>query len=121
MAEIQPALTPEQWDKREKEHKIDGPWWEWRVVSAKNGGLYIGGSSAYESRGDYDASVPEEDRHAVAALALYGQPFGFTHADVKFLSEEAWGFLDEGAINHRRRVMLDIANRIYALLPPEAP
>ena len=43
----------------------------------------------------------------------------FSREDVDFLSAEAWLFLDEGVINARRRQMLDIANRIAALLPPE--
>lgn len=53
------------------------------------------------------------DRHALAALCLYEQPFGFTREDVdalRRLAERYHGF--EGASN--------LADRIEALLPPRA-
>ena len=55
---------------------------EWREVLGPNAvfgaDLADRGSAAL---GDYCRRFGE-DRHAVAALALYGQPFGFTRDDV---------------------------------------
>lgn len=58
----------------------------------------------------------EEDRiHAVAALALYGQPFGFTRRDadavrIASISAETPAHYEE---------LHSLADRIEALLPPE--
>jgi len=59
------------------------------------------------------------DRHALAALALHGQPFGFTHADVGALRrcyEADWQGVPSP---NDGDVLLSIAARIAALLPPE--
>jgi hypothetical protein len=54
--------------------------------------------------------------HAVAAVALYGKPFGFTREDVAFLkrrfdfSDDAWRTEDEARA-------VSLAARIEALLP----
>lgn len=58
--------------------------------------------------------------HAVAALALYGQPFGFTREDVKLLRDEAEGEWNGEQMDVGRR-LLRLADRIEALLPPEKP
>ena len=61
------------------------------------------------------ASENIEDPHGVAALCLYGQPFGFTMEDVEALRYEA-----EYATNGSQAVRLfGLADRIEALLPPE--
>jgi hypothetical protein len=70
--------------------------------------------------------------HAIAALALYGQPFGFTHDDLQFLRDMAayWqktgGFGPAiGGVQYRRQDAVEastsLAHRIAALLPPETP
>lgn len=59
------------------------------------------------------ASMPE-DRHALAALCLYEQPFGFTQEDVKGLRWAATGSLLFGG------ALAELAERIEALLPPVA-
>jgi hypothetical protein len=59
----------------------------------------------------------EEYRHAHAAIALAGQPFGFTWEDVEFLRCEAMNNLDNGW-RHDAAFCDSIADRIEALLPP---
>jgi hypothetical protein len=63
-------------------------------------------------------------QHATAALALYDQPFGFKRDDAKYirwyadriaLPQEFGGFGDDVT------ELLDLADRIEALLPPEGP
>lgn len=51
-------------------------------------------------------------RHAIAALALYGQPFGFTRDDVDNLR----GIVLGGEVG---RWLESLADRIEALLPPK--
>ena len=58
-----------------------------------------------ESDGPDDEPIDfTADRHGLAALCLYGQPFGFTWDDVAMLED-----LDRP----------DLASRIAALLPPK--
>jgi len=56
------------------------------------------------------------ERHALAARALYGQPFGFTREDVWVLRGAA---LKERPYMTRYAELNDLADRIEALLPPE--
>lgn len=74
-------------------------------------GLTISGGYAGDS-----VDVPDgRCRHALAAIALYGQKFGFTREDVTYLR---WAFDDAG--RHDLSEGLDsIRRRIEALLPPE--
>lgn len=61
--------------------------------------------------------------HAVAALALHGQPFGFSHADVEHLRSAATCDACEGTFclsPDLRDALEDLAVRIAALLPPRA-
>lgn len=62
----------------------------------------------------------EQKRHAVAALALHQQPFGFTAADLDLLGEvmkfyQHRGFPGDTALAERIERVCD---RISALLPP---
>jgi hypothetical protein len=70
------------------------------------------------------ASVLPKHHHAIAALALYGQPFGFTREDVEALLSVAdaidMGFLPDSLLN-REKQFRAIAARIAALLPPTSP
>lgn len=52
--------------------------------------------------------------HGLAALALYGQPFGFTREDLRLLKhcEASVGWKHEEEVRN-------LADRIEALLPPE--
>lgn len=58
-------------------------------------------------------------RHALAALALHGQPFGFTREDVAAL----WFVIQEreGLVGAPQHTLRSLAERIEALLPPETP
>ena len=58
--------------------------------------------------------LPEGDPHALAALALHGQPFGFTWDDVELLRM----FGNGDPMPHIRQQCNDLADRIAALLPP---
>lgn len=74
-----------------------------------------------------------ENRHALAALALHGQPFGFTREDVKMLRIAADAY-EEDSFYFRELIEDDeelpdedpwparyraFADRIESLLPPE--
>lgn len=105
---ITPALTPD----------------EWRNLSASR----TDGVNAHDlSIKDYrsglvwlnvgEQSVRVDDRpsmHAIAALALHEQPFGFSRADVEALRHIA---SDEPKL---APALVNLADRIAALLPPEA-
>lgn len=58
--------------------------------------------------------------HQVAAVALHGQPFGFTREDVNRLRQMGWA-LGEGDYQGIPIAWFGkLADRIAALLPPEA-
>ena len=62
----------------------------------------------------------EQKLHAVAAMALFGQPFGFTHRDVDLLENQAAFHEHRGATTDQVLVqqLRSLAARITALLPP---
>lgn len=94
---IKSALTAEEWEQRETAY-----------AALDAGGALIIGSS------DKPEIIPlDEDRHGIAALALYGQQFGFTREDVEFLRECCYELTDE--IEKAN----SLADRIESLLPPE--
>ncbi len=112
----EPALTPEQWAARE----CPAP-----------GGLVLCGDSpdavTIESVGmAATVSVRREGLHALTALALHGQSFGFTHRDVTALRIAARDAFraagDVGPMHAGFELGTDltsIADRIAALLPPK--
>ena len=57
--------------------------------------------------------IPAGQRHGVAALALYGQPFGFTQEDVRLLANLCRRELDGPESDG----LDSLVNRIAALLP----
>lgn len=103
--EIRPALSPEEWTRA---LELEG----WIPLPANE-------SSELYSR-----------PHRMAALALYGQPFGFTHDDVTAIRElledyvgddegprgESWQSDELLALMAKVRT---VADRLAALLPPE--
>jgi hypothetical protein len=108
---IKPALTAEEWRKRLPilhEDIMAGPAYHVQL----------------ESRyGEFYPVVQLRDYHRVAALALYGQPFGFTHEDVlrirgaiDFAREMSGGLANEDALAR----LNNLADRISALLPEKA-
>ena len=100
-----PALTPEEW--RQQVRQLGLPE-ECRALSA----------ALMVVLSDPDAVLdrtPGEMRHAVAALVLEGQGFGFTWEDVDALRDatapESDWLMDPAKLN-------SLADRIAALLPP---
>lgn len=104
-----PALTAEEWEKGVINRPCDAHY---------NHGLNmdrgIDGEGApvvhIDANTIEDTSRHHGDTlHAIAAFCLYGQPFGFTHEDVKKL---LWIPPDQDTLE-------SVAARIAALLPPE--
>jgi hypothetical protein len=108
--EIKPALTAEEWAD-EPSQVLDG----WIDLELGTVDVCLGGPA---STGD-----AARDRHALAALLLHRQDFGFTWADVKALEAVYRRVIadprplgdDAAAVEQ----MHDLAARIAALLPPE--
>lgn len=111
--EVRPALSPQEWSRNE-------------VFSYGRRGPRI---AADEDSIEFDDGIDpqhgasfRERRHAVGALALHGQPFGFTWADVDAIrrevslirSETSPRMQDDPATARQST----IADRIAALLPP---
>lgn len=100
MSEIKPALTNHEWT-----WGIDRP--KFRAQ--------VGGKDFADMHCDPHGFIVGEDRHALAALALRDQPFGFDWDDVDALrsiaeSPDLRGW-ETGAAD-------SLADRIAALLPP---
>lgn len=97
--QIKPALTKEEWARITPDTGI--------IQRQINGVTY-----------GYYAGTTPEGRHAMAALALYGQPFGFTRKDVQNLRAGGeWVRMDGLTADEFRK---SLADRIEALLPLEA-
>jgi hypothetical protein len=102
------ALTAEEWEHVFPDGSKRGPWVDrgtkWGALISRDGSLCAGGT------------IPNTDeRHALAALALYAQSFGFRREDVGLLRDAATGkaYLADNI------ELSDLADRIEALLPPE--
>ena len=105
---IEPALSPEAW-------------------AAHDPGAFAQSLSLalplFDSEGDLTS-------HALAARALYGQPFGFTREMAEAINALAWTYAGdplEGMTPEQRKAEMErirelakaAADRILALLPPE--
>lgn len=109
MKKIEAALTPEEWEDcafKDKyadelnEPRCSATWWPRPgVPAAMTPELDVQGYG-FQSGG--------KNLHALAALCLHGQPFGFTWEDVRVLREQ-----------FHVNLLQDLADRIAALLPPE--
>lgn len=100
---MQPAATREEWVRG-----VTGPAGTVTIageVNIANGSLFVGPD---------DMVFDGKERHALAAFALYGQPFGFTREDVEALRAEAYARHDDDG-----KRLASLADRIAALLPPE--
>jgi hypothetical protein len=88
MAETQNAMTPEEWERV-------GQWRpDWRALLI-------------------DRFAPDgREAHRAAALALFGQPFGFTRADVEALRDVSYCRYDDDGVR-----LAALADKIAALLP----
>lgn len=127
--EIKPALTPEEWSERANGVALlpyaDG---QDRAAVDVCGGIftvcfYGPGPRDYseEEHGvpclKYEAWLNDPGQlHALAAHALHGQEFGFTHDDVTALRWAANGGNAQFAREYAH--LRNIAARIAALLPP---
>jgi hypothetical protein len=100
--EITPALTAEEWERALRD---DG---DGAVVNTHTG----------EILGCWAEYMAGDTNHALAALALHGQPFGFTYADVGNIRMAA-EIIAETSSRRAGGLLLDIAARVAALLPPE--
>jgi len=96
---MKPALTPEEW-------RLTLLWAKGKLPGGKVRGMCV-------------LDLPPEHQHGAAALALHGQPFGFAQMDVSGLREVAKFLRLAGHLG--TAMVEDLAARIEALLPPEAP
>jgi hypothetical protein len=104
-SEIEPAFSPDQWKQITS-----------RPLTNR--------SLVRERFGDDMPNFPKE-WHEFAALALHGQPFGFTHEDLKLLDYAALVMVHsddytEGDTDSASELRA-LSARIAALLPPAEP
>lgn len=128
---IEPALTAEEWAnshvERHRSEGLDDYYRPLPVARIDKDGLHL------HYRGSAGVTLSEpESRHAAAALALHGQPFGFTREDLELvlLARDAGRVtVDDGypvyvgrplTFGEQNRLR-DVAAKIEALLPPEKP
>jgi hypothetical protein len=106
---IQPALTSSQWERRQFSFEY------WGHCSLDSSGELVLRDQNHPS------ILKGQERHKLAALALLGQPFGFSREDVEALRDLAGGTREEcDPIGDPGGAMLwSLADRIAALLPPE--
>lgn len=112
-----PALTAEEWRDEicDRPSGVVDSWSRVGVSHSVPGGLYV-----EELQPDYCAAVHVDPRarHALAALALYGQPFGFTHGDLDVIQSGVLA-LREANCPLCAEELEKVADRLRALLPPE--
>ena len=102
---MKPALTAEEWEDITALAAIPDYWDE----------------SQRADQVEYSINtVDHPNFHRAAALALYGQPFGFTREDVAWLQDIGQHFDKMGLIHLDSRDAYSLADRIEALLPPDA-
>lgn len=104
--EVRPALTVAEW--ADGAHEI-------------HAGIVVmddGGATTIELPDNRALSIVGSHRHAVAALCLHKQPFGFTVEDVALLSEAAGRIEGEDhAQGPLAEALMVLGERIAALLP----
>lgn len=111
MSTVKPALTPEEW--RAPHQIFNG------FIDLDDGVIDV------RLDGFYETAEPEKARHALAALALYGQPYGFTRDDAVacFHAAALIAYPEERELTpglaRLSDRLVDLARRIEALLPPE--
>lgn len=106
---IQPALTPEEWADRTAPLGDLG-----MTATFGRAAVVVGVGSSIVT------TVANEGRHALAALCLHGQPYGFTWDDVRAIRKYCGsGISREPEPVPGAEAVWEIADRIAALLPPE--
>ena len=110
--DINPAMTPEQWAAITRG--------EWAILPEVVLTTASEGQIAIAHPIDDDIVQVGECRLALAALCLYGQPFGFTWGDVDALVSLADDAADKPwhDAHYHASALASIAQRITALLPP---
>lgn len=114
---IAPALTPEEWESTGFQQGDNAD----VELDVRNGMLFVEARRvAADGTDEYCPAVFRARRHALAALALHGQPFGFTREDIELLRAavilERWEAVPDADEMEKLRAL---AARIAALLPPE--
>jgi hypothetical protein len=108
---IPPALTPLDWANASEGHEVGGRQFTARI-SRQDMQLFTA----------EDPELDEGDRHALAALCLHEQTFGFSHEDVVALLDAATSIEEEWPEEHQKWQdvprLRSIASRLAALLPP---
>ena len=121
-----PAMGIEKWaEAKEKLVELPGPIDQTRVVVDNCGDIFTlcfhDPDDEYRLKYEAWLNSPEQ-RHSLAALCLFEQPFGFTHADVAIVRKLFSAIREKGiAWIEDANAFRDLANRIAALLPPETP
>lgn len=113
-----PALTPEEWErwlasKHLRRDRVMTPQEIERHGQRQTGVQYGWPWSGFTITAEVTtAGLNASFDHALAALALHQQSFGFTKEDVEWIRRQSWGDdrMDE--------LQASLANRIEALLPP---
>lgn len=112
---VRPALTPEEWAACEHQRSEGQP-----ATFRATGGAGVTFLDV-EIDGSLELQVWGEDRHAVAALALFHEPYGFTWADVDAM-EAVYGHIISdmrpGFPAEQVERCYYLMARIVALLPP---
>ena len=103
--DLRPALSEEEWIQYAGDLSITAEW-----------------AADKRPYGPDRRYTIERKRHAVAAIALYDQPFGFTHEDAMIVGNQAHfyehrGFVGDAEIGAKLRLL---EAKITALLPPES-
>lgn len=116
--EITPALSAEEWgafQNDDPEVTCGKVWDDGCYVTLGPDGLGV----EYGAPDGAAYGMSAERRHAIAALALHGQPFGFTREDVEVLrcAQSVLDTLD--GYDDESIGCGSLAARIAALLPPE--
>jgi hypothetical protein len=106
-----PAMTPEEWEREEVSRTESGG------VSQIEFHAYLDPGLTVSNDNPEMVNVPFKVQHAVAAMALHRQPFGFTRYDVQMLREIAT-HRDVQDQSDWLEALTSIADRIQALLPP---
>lgn len=101
--DLRPALSEEEWIQYAGDLSITAEW-----------------AADKRPYGPDRRYTIERKRHAVAAMALYHQPFGFTHEEEALLETQAKfyehrGFVGDAEIGAKLRLL---QRKIAALLPP---
>jgi hypothetical protein len=102
---ITPALTADQWRHAGSAREI-------HVYEAGIVHVMAGRVPGVVGENAVALALPD-DRHGLAALCLYRQPFGFTWEDVEFL-----GMMAQASDPMFGNFARSLADRIAALLPP---